>query len=270
VDPSTPEPIPPDELARRRGLLWERVVAAQAAVLPARAPAWLWTPEHGAARQTALEGLVPDPFERALACLRVLGAAHPEWHVSLPLDRLVEPYLHAGFPGALVAAAIDHALAEPPGLAGAARWLVHAGGAAHVPPAAAARQLPVVARWALQHQVARNRTETLEVLARVQSPFVVPLLHEVLAGGFTPRTVPAADRELYCLFGDAETFFVDEDLVRGTSDRAYAALLLARRGERGIRPRVREMMDDAGVADFHALALALEALEALETPGAGG
>ena len=48
---------------------------------------------------------------------------------------------------------------------------------------------------------------------------------------------------------------------RGTSDRAYAALLLGRRGERGIRPRVLEMMDGANPADFHALALALEALE---------
>ncbi len=267
MDPSTPEPIPPDELARRRGLLWERVVAAQAAVLPALAPAWLWTPEHGAARQTALEGLVSEPFERALACLRVLGAAHAEWHVSLPLDRLVEPYLHTAFPGELVAGAIDHALAEPLGLAGAARWLVHAGGAGHVPPAAAARQLPIVARWAMQHHVARNRTETLELLARAQSPFVVPFLHEVLAGAFAPRPLPPEDREMYCLFGDAETFFVDEDLVRGTSDRAYAALLLARRGERGIRPRVREMMDTAGVADFHALALALEALTALESEG---
>jgi hypothetical protein len=89
------------------------------------------------------------------------------------------------------------------------------------------------------------------------------MLHEVLAGGFSPREAEPGVRELFHLFGDPETFFVDEDaLVRGTGDRAYAALLLARRGERGIRPRVRELMEDAGTADFHALALALEALEA--------
>ena len=99
-------------------------------------------------------------------------------------------------------------------------------------------------------------------LARVQSPFVVPMLHAVLAGAFEPREAEPDVRELFHLFGDAETFFVDDALVRGTSDRAYAALLLARRGERGIRPRVREMMDTANVADFHALALAMEALEA--------
>ena len=103
----------------------------------------------------------------------------------------------------------------------------------------------------------------------MRSPFVVPLLHEVLAGGFTPREAAPDVRELLHLFGDAETFYVDDDLVRGTSDRAYAALLLARRGERGIRPRVREMMEEAGTADFHALALALEALEALDAPEAG-
>ena len=45
--------------------------------------------------------------------------------------------------------------------------------------------------------------------------------------------------------------------------RAYAALLLARRGERGIRPRILDLMDTAGREDFHALALAMEALDAL-------
>jgi len=259
-------PPGPEELARRRARLWDRVVEAQAALLPAGAPSWLWDPEHAAARQTALEGLVPDPLERAATCLRLLGAAHPEWHVGLPLDRLVEPYLHDGFPGGLVARAIDDALGEPLGLAGAARWLIHTRGVEHVPPHDAARQAEIVARWSLEHPVPRNRTETLELLADVRSPFVVPLLHEVLAGGFTPREAPPDVRELFHLFGDPETFHLDDDLVRGTGDRAYAALLLARRGERGIRPRVREMMDVANTADFHALALALEVLEAGAPP----
>lgn len=260
------EPVePPDseERTRLRAELWDRVVTAQAAVLPAAAPEWLWTPEHGAARQTALEGLIPEPVARASACLRLLGAAHAEWYVGLPLDRMVEPYLHTGFPGVLVGEALESVLPEPLGMAGSARWLIHAGGAEHVPPLVALRVLPEVARWALAHPVPRNRTETLELLARVRSPFVVPMLHEVLAGGFVPRESPPEERRLFHLFGDPETFFLDDDhLVRGTGDRAYAALLLARRGERGIRPRVREMMDEAGTADFHALALALEALEA--------
>ena len=257
------DPQGADDLGSRRDRLWDRVLAAQAAVLPSGAPSWLWDPEHGAARQTALEGLLPIALERAMVCLRVLGAAHPEWYVGLPLDRLVEPYLHNAFAPALVAVAIDRVIEDPLGLAGAARWLVHAGGAERVPPLHAARQLPIAARWALEHPVPRNRTETLELLARIRSPFVVPMLHEVLAGGLVPREADPEVREVLHLFGDAETFFLDDDmLVRGTSDRAYAALLLARRGERGIRPRVREMMDEAGTADFHALALALEALEA--------
>jgi hypothetical protein len=260
----------PEDLARRRERLWDRVVQAQAALLPEGAPDWLWKAEHGAARQTALEGLLPDPRERAATCVRLLGAAHPEWYVGLPLDRLVEPYLHDGFPGAFVAETIDQVIGEPLGLSGAARWLVHARGVEHVPPRDAARLLPIVARWALEHPIPRNRTETLELLAQVRSPFVVPMLHEVLAGGFTPREAPADVRELFHLFGDPETFFVeDRHLLRGTGDRAYAALLLARRGERGIRPRVREMMDEAGQADFHALALALEALEVPPATGTG-
>ena len=54
---------------------------------------------------------------------------------------------------------------------------------------------------------------------------------------------------------------LEDNLVRGTSDRAYAALLLARRGEASIRERILALMDAANEADFHALALATEALD---------
>lgn len=249
-------------LARRRERLWDAVVGGQRALLPAAAPEFLWEPGRDAERLAELERLLPGALERVSTGLRLLGAAAPEWHVNLPLDRLVEPWLHEAYSGELVAAAIDRVVAEPLGLAGAARWLLHARGAAHVPSHDALRLVPVVARWSLADPVPRNRTETLEVLADVRSGFVVPLLHEVLAAGFGPRPLEPRWHGLVALFGTAETFFAfDTHLLRGTSDRAYAALLLARRGEAGIRPRVRELMDSAGAADFHALALALEALE---------
>lgn len=250
------------ELARRRARLWDKVVGGQRALLPPEAPDFLWEPERDEERIATLERLVPGTLERISTCLRLLGAASPEWHVNLPLDRLLEPWLHEAFSGEVVAAAVDRVLGEPLGLAGSARWLLHARGAAHVPSHDAVRLVPVVARWSLAHPVPRNRTETLEVLADIQSAFVLPLLHEVLAAGFEPRALEPEWSDLVALFGPAETFFAfDTHLLRGTGDRAFAALLLARRGETGIRPRVREMMDSAGTAHFHALALALEALE---------
>jgi hypothetical protein len=261
---SSREAVDP-RLAKRRERLWDVIVGAQRALLPANAPEMLWEPGRESERLAALERLVPATLGRISTCLRLLGASSPEWHVNLPLDRLLEPWLHEAFSGEVVAAALDRVLDEPLGLAGSARWLLHARGAAHVPSHDAVRLVPVVARWALAHPVPRNRTETLEVLGDVQSAFVVPLLHEVLAGGFVPRALEPGWTDLVALFGPPETFFaVDTNLLRGTGDRAYAALLLARRGERGIRPRVREMMDTAGTADFHALALTLEALEAFE------
>lgn len=250
------------ELARRRERLWDAVVGGQRALLPADAADFLWEPGRDDERLAEIERLVPATLERISTCLRVLGAASPEWHVNLPLDRLIEPWLLEAYSGEVVAAAIDRVMPEPCGLAGCARWLLHARGAAHVPSHDAVRLVPPLARWALGHPVARNRTETLEVLADIQSGFVVPLLHEVLAVGIPRRPLDGEWGELVSLFGTADTFFAfDTNLMRGTSDRAYAALLLARRGETGIRPRVREMMDEAGTADFHALALALEALE---------
>jgi hypothetical protein len=250
------------DLARRRERLWDTIVGGQKALLPPEAPEFLWEPERDAERLAEIERLVPATLERISTCLRLLGAASPEWHVNLPLDRLLEPWLHGAYSGEVVAAAVDRVIDEPLGLAGSARWLLHARGAAHVPSHDAVRLVPVVARWALAHPVPRNRTETLEVLADIRSAFVLPLLHEVLAVGVEPRPLEPRWRDLVALFGTAETFFAfDTNLLRGTSDRAYAALLLARRGETGIRPRVREMMDTAGPADFHALALALEALQ---------
>ncbi|MFN8587880.1 MAG: hypothetical protein U0704_08740 [Candidatus Eisenbacteria bacterium] len=241
------------------------MVASQRAVLPEGAPDVLWEPERRDERIAVLEALVPAPLERLCVCLRVLGAAAPEWHVGLPLDRLLEPYLHDRAGGELVGAAVERVIGEPVGMAGAARWLLHAGGAAHLVRHDAARFVAETAKWALEHPVPRNRTETLEVLAHIQSPFVVPMLHAVLAGLFTPRAFADGEAELTDLFGEPGTFFVDDDhLLRGTSDRAYSALLLARRGERGIRPRILDLMDAAGREDFHALALAMEALEALE------
>ncbi len=248
--------------AGARARLWDQVVAGQRAVLPPGAPDFLWEPGRDEERIAALVDLVPGTLERISTCLRVLGAAAPEWHVNLPLDRLLEPWLQDAYSGEVVAAALDRVMAEPGGLAGAARWLLHARGAAHVPQHDAVRLVPVVARWGLSHPVPRNRTETLEVLADVQSAFVLPLLHEVLAGVVEPRPLEPPWQGLVALFGTGQMFFAyDTNLLRGTSDRAYAALLLARRGETGIRPRVRDLMEDANPADFHAFALALEALD---------
>ncbi len=59
------------EHSRRRGLLWDRVVAAQAAQLPAGAPEWLWEAGRNEERVEVLESLLPGPldFEQRLDLL---------------------------------------------------------------------------------------------------------------------------------------------------------------------------------------------------------
>ncbi len=248
------------DTARREGL-WDRIVADQRALLPDGAPDALWEPGDEPARAALLEKLVPHRLDRAVACLRVLGAAHPEWFVGLPLDRLVEPYLHDRMDRVTVQAALAVVVSEPVGIAGAARWLVHARGAGSIDSISAARLLPVVLRWALGHPVARNRTETLELLAGAEGTIVDPLLADVFAGRIAVRTPSPADEALLYVFSEPETFYLEDGIPRGASDAAYAALLLARRGERSHRGAIRERLDDAGPADFHVLALALEAID---------
>ncbi len=251
------------DTARREGL-WDRIVADQRALLPAGAPDALWTPGDDAARIHLLEQLVPHRLDRAVACLRVLGAAHPEWFVGLPLDRLVEPYLHDRMDRVTVQAALAVVVGEPVGTAGAARWLVHARGAGSLDATAAARLLPVVLRWALGHPVARNRTETLELLAGADGTIVEPLLVDVFERRIPVRAVSPADEALLYVFSEPETFYLEDGIPRGTGDAAYAALLLARRGVRTHRDAIRARLDDAGPADFHTLALALEAIDDAE------
>ena len=103
---------------------------------------------------------------------------------------------------------------------------------------------------------------------RYAEAWALEIAHALDLTRLTDAATPE-EAALSALFGAPGTFFVDDDhLLRGTSDRAYSALLLARRGERGIRPRILDLMDAAGREDFHALALAMEALEALDAPQA--
>ena len=247
--------------SHRRDSLWDSIVDDQRALLPAGAPEMLWSPGDDEARIAAIEALLPHRLERAVACLRVLGAAHPEWFVGLPLDRLLEPYLHDRFDRVTVQSALAAVVSEPVGLAGAARWLVHARGASTLDSTSAARLLPPVLRWALAHPVARNRAETLELLAGADGTIVEPLLVEVFERRIVPRVPGRADAELLYVFSEPEAFYLDESIPRGTSDSAYAALLLARRGVRTHAGAIRARLDDAGPADFHTLVLALEAIE---------
>lgn len=244
---------------RRRERLWDNVVEAQAALLPSGASWILWEPGREDERIAELERIAPGPLERATVCFRVLGASHAEWFVTLPLERLVEPYLHDAINAEVVAAAMERVWKEAPGPAGVSRWLVHAGGAARM-GVLAEQLLPQALRWTLAHPVARNRTEAMEWLAGSSEPFATQLLHEVFEDAITLRELPEATRDLLNEFSDPETFYLDDHIVRGTSDRAYAALLLAARGEATIRERILTLMDTANEADFHALALAMETL----------
>ncbi len=245
---------------RRRERLWDSVVQSQAALLPPGASWILWEPGREEERIAELMRLAPGPLERASVCFRVLGASHAEWFVTLPLERLVEPYLHDAIHAEVVAAAMERVWNEAPGPAGVSRWLVHAGGAARM-GVLAEQLLPEALRWTLAHPVARNRTEAMEWLAASRAPFATALLHEVFADAIALRELPEATRDLLGEFSDPETFYLDDNIVRGTSDRAYAALLLAQRGETSICERVLVLMDSANEADFHALALAMETLD---------
>ncbi|MEO5988541.1 MAG: hypothetical protein ABIU54_11380 [Candidatus Eisenbacteria bacterium] len=245
---------------RRRERLWDSVVEAQAALLPPDASWILWEPGREEERVAELVRIAPGPLERASVCFRVLGASHPEWFVTLPLERLVEPYLHDSINAEVVAAAMERVWKEAPGPAGVSRWLVHAGGAARV-GVLAEQLLPEALRWTLGHPVARNRTEAMEWLAASRAPKSTQLLHEVFADMIGVRELSGETRDLLGEFSDPETFYLEDNIVRGTSDRAYAALLLARRGETVIRERVLTLMDTADEADFHALALTMETLD---------
>jgi len=205
----------------------------------------------------ALREILPDPVDRAVLALRLHGTGEGTWIKNFGLDYALEEKVFPDLgPGtlreAVGAVPIDPALAD-----GAARWVFEGELLKDLLPAMAARVLPVIGERALAHPRVYNRRQTLSVLGGYGSEEALVLLRRFFRGEIPHR---ALDPDLVEEYFDGYLPPQLGDIYMDFSDRAYAALLLARLDDRECLEEIRSMRATAPPEDELALDEALDLL----------
>jgi hypothetical protein len=185
----------------------------------------------------AFEQHVKSGADRAVLALKLLGCDNGSWDHSSGLEAFVNEQLLAKAKADDVVKALAAGSADP-ALTGAGRWLFGEGKWESLDEKSRDLLVPTIGRHALGHPRPTNRRRTLEALGKMKGEASLLLLRSVLAEDIKIRSIPEDEQTEP---GGMVTFRPgDSDLAKGT-DRAFAALLLARRGDRGSFPAIREL-----------------------------
>jgi hypothetical protein len=199
---------------------------------------------------------VPDPRARPVLYFRLYGVDEASWRHCSGLDDVLERGLLPSLGKADLAEAIRGLLEDPQGLDGAARWLLGKKRWSAVEEKDLLALLPDLARRALGHPHADNRALAIAALGEIRGEEAAHLLRDVLSARIEVRG-PAMD-DLGLPAGGFPVPVVSSPW--GCSDRAHAALLLARLGDKESLLAIRDLAKTAAKADARALAEALDLL----------
>lgn len=206
----------------------------------------------------AFENGLNDPVARAALCLKLFGCDSASWNLYSGLDETLQEALLPKVGKERLAAAIRKVAADPAGGNGAARWLFGEGKWASLDDKAVQELVPALAGRALGHPREICRRRTMLALAAIKGDAAVKLLRSVLAGEITVQELPKGQQgEPGGMVSFAPT---DGDLPKGCSDRACAARLLAKLGDRASLPTIQELAKAAKGEDRKALDEAIQIL----------
>jgi hypothetical protein len=178
------------------------------------------------------------------------------WNHSTGLDGLMQETLLPSFGPVDLAAAIGN---EPDSavLTGAGRWFLYDGQWKLLDKAAQKDLLPRIAQHTLGHPRELNRRMTMRALGALSAEIGTPQLRTVLAGSVRIRSFePGEEQEPGGMVG----FRPGDDEVLTGSERAVAALLLAKFHDRESLPEIRRLADKANGDDKAILQRAIEIL----------
>jgi hypothetical protein len=194
---------------------------------------------------------------RAELYLRLYGCSSGAWNHSTGLDDFVKEKLLPGIAEKDLMAAIAK-VKDSDAFNGAARWLFAESKWKSLDPKAQQQALVVLGKHALADPWPFNRRYTLKAVEEIDGAAATELLRAMVAGKINPREHANEDRTQ-----PASTVVArpgDLDLLKG-SDRAFAALALAKRGDKEIFPTIRELAKTAGKDDKELFQKATEIMD---------
>jgi hypothetical protein len=233
---------------------------AQDALLPAGLK---WSEYHTLGRRAFGERLTaafPDPIERGVFCLRVVGCDESRWvpHFDTPIHVVLDDLLPAISRDAL-SAALPRAIASTEGRTGAVQWLLRRERTDSITRDAFDAALPVIGDHALTSpspELRESATDALAALAAKGNSTAQDVLRGCVWGHLVARTID--QRESYVnKRRDADTSRRPSGFA---SDAARSAWYLAQMSDRLIRPSVEELLERARGEDRVVLEQALALL----------
>ena len=210
-----------------------------------------------------------DPVKRAKLCLEVFGVEKCPWDWHFYLDWLVKNKLLPRIAQDDVAEAIRSSIEGNSSTKGAvvrgsARWFFAADKWRDFDKEDLEEFLPVVAEAGLSHPSSANRRMTLVALRIIGTTAARDSLRKCFRG----KIVVEKNNKYALIEPDPKEISSDSDdsLPSGASDRALAALQLARMNDQGIADEIREQLKGALAEDKEILKKALGLLESQKKP----
>jgi len=190
------------------------------------------------------------------------GVDEASWHRYSGLDEMLQEGLRDRVSAKDMAAALKLIIENENRneIRGVARWLFGEYKDGILKPEILALVIPIAARTGLASPRRANRKRTISVLHVIGTPEAVAALRECLADKIQARKLPPGQE----VEPDGTVSFspLGGDVKNGCSDRAHAALCLARLGDTQSLPAVRALQKKAKGEDRKVLDKALGLLKA--------
>ena len=202
---------------------------------------------------------IPDESKRAELLLRLLGCDEDSWNRSGGVNVSVAYRLREKLSKNILCSAYIHSMNDPLITNGAARWLFGWEEYKEITGAELREILPTLARNALAHPRKVNRWITFWTLDKIGEKAVVGVLRDVLNGKIKARSLPEDEKVEPGGWAvlDGRMGGISEDC----SDEAYAALILARLGDRESLPQIEKLMEKSNGEDKKVFGEALKLLK---------
>ncbi|MFZ2653561.1 MAG: hypothetical protein WAX69_01475 [Victivallales bacterium] len=205
----------------------------------------------------AFDKQFPDKTKKAITCLRIYGCHNGGWDSDSPLDGLARGELYDlkdVLPGTFRKLDDDEWA-----IMGATRLIFDSNGWSDLDKETQALVLPKLAQAGLGHPRPLNRKRTMSALESIKGEQVIQILRDCLAGKIPQREFSKGESD-DLEYGLKCSKREDDEVGDNCSNNAYAALILARLGDKESLPAIKVLADKAKGEDKKVLDKAIQIL----------